>query len=381
MVAPAPGGDRRIAADDEQTDELTTAARLVFDAASGVVGLVAGTHRAIAGAGLLSGFVYACVNAGVTIGGAVADLAITTTGIGRHYRPLQSTVTGRWVGAALNGAVGDSLTGRYAALATPMCLRDNGADVPMEALREHYPEASPHVVVMVHGLVENEEWWQAGEADNQVDFGRGLTEDLAVSVLYVRYNSGRRVADNGRELAELLAEVIDNWPVKVERLSLVGHSMGGLVARSAVHQAVDLPWTAVLGDVICLGTPHQGSDVERAAEVVGRTLGLFRESAPLATLFTLRSSGIKDLGHGHPFEPVPGGRQLFVAATLAVDPDSWPGRVFGDLLVRPASATDPTQPADRRTLGGISHSALLRHPRVYAEIRGWLTSPAVRASR
>ncbi|MFI9383706.1 esterase/lipase family protein [Kutzneria sp. NPDC052558] len=346
----------------------------MFDAAGGVVGVVAGTHRAIAGAGPLSGFVYACVNAGLTIGGAVADLAITSTGIGRHYRPLQSTVTGRRLGAALNGAVGDRLTGRYAALATPMRLRDNGVDVPVAALRAHHPDASSHVVVLVHGLVENEEWWQAGDG---VDFGRGLAEDLGVSVLRVRYNSGRRVADNGRELAVLLADVADNWPVPIERLSLIGHSMGGLVARAAVHHASadGLAWAAVLGDVVCLGTPHQGSDVERAAEAVGRALGLFRESAPLATLFTLRSSGIKDLRHGHAFEPAPSGRQLFVAATLAVDPASWPGRLFGDLLVRPNSAADPTQPADRRTLGGLSHTALLRHPRVYAEIRRWLSTP------
>jgi len=351
----------------------------VFDAASGVVGLVAGTHRAIAGKGVLSGFVYACVNAGVTIGGAVADLAITTTGIGRHYRPLQSTAAGRRVGAALNGAVGDRLTGRYAALATPMRLRDNGVDVPASALSEHHPEASPHVVVLVHGLVENEERWQTADADDRVDFGRGLAEDVGASVLHVRYNSGRPVAENGRELAVLLAEVVDNWPVPIERLSLVGHSMGGLVARSAVHHAVTdgRAWVAVLGDVVCLGTPHQGSDVERAAEAVGRALGLFRQSAPLATLFTLRSSGIKDLRHGHAFEPA--GRQLFVAATLAADPDSWPGRTFGDLLVRPSSATDPTQPADRRTLGGLSHNALLRHPRVYAEVRRWLTTPAAPA--
>jgi pimeloyl-ACP methyl ester carboxylesterase len=361
---------------------LTTAARLVFDAASGVVGLVAGTHRAISRTGVLSGFVYACVNAGITIGGAVADLALTTTGLGRHYRPLQSTVAGRRIGAALNGAVGDSLTGRYAALATPMRLRDRGVDVPPEALGQLHPDASPHVIVLVHGLVENEEWWQSAEADERVDFGRGLAEDLGASVLYVRYNSGRPVVDNGRELALLLAEVVANWPVPLERLSLVGHSMGGLVARSAVHHAVTAgrPWAAVLGDVVCLGTPHQGSDVERAAEAVGRTLGLFRQSEPLATLFVLRSAGIKDLRHGRIAASERAGRQLFVAATLARDPDSWPGRLFGDLLVTPTSATDPTQPADRRTLGGISHSALLRHPRVYAEIRGWLISPATPAS-
>ncbi|MFC0436861.1 triacylglycerol lipase [Kutzneria buriramensis] len=337
------------------------------------------THRAIAPPALpdFSGFVYGCVNAGVTIAGAVADLALTATGIGQHYRPLQATMTGRRVGAALNGAIGDSLTGRYAALATPMRLRHKGIDLPTTALAERWPDPSRHVIVMIHGLAENEEWWQGGDADDRTDFGRCLTEDLGASVLYVRYNSGRQVTDNGRELAELLADVFDHWPVPVERLSLVGHSMGGLVARSAVRHADagDSAWVAALGEVICLGTPHRGSPVERTAEFVGRTLGSFHQSAPLATLFTLRSAGIKDLRHGLLHDPgtTSPGRQLFVAATLARDPGSWPGRVFGDLLVTPASATDPAQQADRHTFGGIGHAALLRHSRVYAELRRWLS--------
>lgn len=357
----------------------------MFDAARGVVGLVSRTHRALAPPVLpaISGFVYGCVNAGFTIAGAVADLTITATGVGRHYRPLQATVAGRRVAATLNGAVGDSLTGRYAALATPMRLRHEGLDVPATALAEHCPHPSRHVIVMIHGLAENEEWWQGGDTADRTDFGRRFTDDLGASVLYVRYNSGRQVTDNGRELAELLAEVTTAWPVPVERLSLIGHSMGGLVARSAVRHAVagGLTWVPALGEVICLGTPHQGSDVERAAELIGRALGRFRGSAPLAALFTLRSTGIKDLRHGLAVEhrdlrTTPPGRQLFVAATLAQDPSSWPGRWFGDLLVTPASATDPTQHADRRAFGGISHSALLRHPRVYAELRRWLADPA-----
>jgi triacylglycerol lipase len=355
--------------------------RLLFDAASGVVGMVSRTHRAIAPPVLpaISGFVYGCVNAGLTIAGAAAHLAVTATGVGRHYRPLQTTVAGRRVGAALNGAIGDNLTGRYAALATPMRLRHNGVDVPTTALADHYPQPSGHVIVMIHGLVENEEWWQGDEEGDRVDFGRRLTDDLAASVLYVRYNSGRPVADNGRELAELLAAVADDWPVPVQRLSLVGHSMGGLVARSAVRHAMagNLVWTAQLGEVICLGTPHQGSDVERTAEFVGRALGWFRQSAPLAPLFTLRSAGIKDLRDGLAVirdEPTAPGRQLFLAATIAKDPASWPGRVLGDLLVTPASATDLRQPADRYVFGGISHSALLRHPQVYAELRRWLST-------
>jgi triacylglycerol lipase len=342
------------------------------------VGTVFRTQRAVAPPVVsdIFGFVHGCVNAGVTFAGAVTDLALTTTGVGRFYSPLQATLAGRRVGAALNGAIGDSLTGRYAALATPMRLRHDGVDIPTATLAEHYPRPSRHVIVMIHGLAENEEWWQGVDTEDRTDFGRCLTADVGASVLYVRYNSGRPIADNGRELADLLDDVVDDWPVPVERLSLVGHSMGGLVARSAVRHGVacDLAWADTLAEVVCLGTPHQGSDVERAAEFAGRTLGHFRQSAPLAELFTLRSAGIKNLRHGIPEEPGdPPGRQMFLAATIAQDPLSWQGRVFGDLLVTPASATDARQRADRHTFGGISHAALLRHPRVYTELRRWLS--------
>lgn len=116
----------------------------MFDAANGVVGLVSRTHRAIAPPVFtaIPNFVYGCVNAGVTAVGAVTDLALTATGLGQHYRPLQATAAGRRAGAVLNGAVGNSLIGPYAALATPTRLRHQGVDLLGE-LAKLFPGFTP----------------------------------------------------------------------------------------------------------------------------------------------------------------------------------------------------------------------------------------------
>ena len=37
--------------------------------------------------------------------------------------------------------------------------------------------------------------------------------------VYVRYNTGRRISENGRSLAELLEETVADWPVDVEEIA------------------------------------------------------------------------------------------------------------------------------------------------------------------
>ena len=74
--------------------------------------------------------------------------------------------------------------------------------------------------------------------------------------------------------------------------------MGGLVARSASHQAAaGAAWPRQLRDLVFLGTPHLGAPLERR----GRGVDLL--SAPpharaLALLGRTRSAGITDLRHG-----------------------------------------------------------------------------------
>jgi triacylglycerol lipase len=324
--------------------ELRTGVRLAFDALAGVVGVVQDMHRAIAARGLgavgelqssLAAPVYTAVRAGLALGGAVAETALHGS-----TRSLPVGLTG-----VLNGAVGDRLATHYPALATRLQAVVDG---PLDG----------HVVVFLHGLVHTELHW--GHRD--------VAEEVGASALHVRYNSGLDIAANGRDLAALLEDLVGEHPIT--RLSLVGHSMGGLVARAAVHEAVaaDQRWLPLLRDVVCLGTPHLGSPVERGAAAVARLLGAFPESAPLGELVDRRSAGIKDLARGVPLTAAPLVRQHFLAATAATDPTGVPGRLVGDLLVSTTSATDPAQEADRHVLGGLSHLALLRHPAVRARL-------------
>jgi triacylglycerol lipase len=405
------------AAGPEPGDEIRAGAGLLFDAVDGIVGIAQGMHRAFSPFRRLSGIdrtggvdrtsgdtagatpsfadlAFGTVRAATAVAAVVTDVALDVSGIGTRVRPLRDTGWGRRLGAVLNGAIGDRLAGDYPALATPLRLRVTGTDVhpDTDRLAEHYPHATGHVVVLLHGLVHDEANWRRFDREGSPlpDFGERLAADLGATAVYVRYNSGRHISDNGRELADLLTGLVTSWPVRVDRISLVGHSMGGLVARSAVHQAVarEQPWLAPLRDVVCLGSPHRGSGVERGADVTARLVGRFDRSAPLATLFTHRSAGIKDLRQGSldesdwsdpdgtvrrtRYEVAPHVRQYFLAATLARDPAGLRGRLVGDLLVSPASATDAGQAARRYAIGGIGHTELMRHPRVYAQVRRWL---------
>ena len=161
-------------------------------------------------------------------------------------------------------------------------------------------------MIFVHGVIETDEWWsgpaRARAGDPTAigeDFGTRLTRDLA-STVQIRYNSGRHVSHNGADLADLLDELVTAWPRPVRRLVLVGHSMGGLVARSALHQAFERgrTWPHRTRHLVCLGTPHTGAPLERGANALAWGLRQLDESAPFAALLAARSAGIKDMRHG-----------------------------------------------------------------------------------
>ena len=117
-----------------------------------------------------------------------------------------------------------------------------------------------------------------------------LARDLGFTPIYLRYNSGRHVSENGRDLAALLERLEAEWPAPIEELAIVGYSMGGLVARSACHagEAASHGWRDRLRTLVCLGTPHHGSPLERWGNLVDRLLGVSRYSAPFARLGKIR---------------------------------------------------------------------------------------------
>jgi pimeloyl-ACP methyl ester carboxylesterase len=234
---------------------------------------------------------------------------------------------------ALNGLVGDVLE-------PPLAIE-------MHAARVGPPQRN--VLVWVHGLGETEHVW-------------GHPDLPGWQSIHLRYNTGRSIADNGASLAALLAEI------DADRIALVGHSMGGLVARSACAQGG--AWTQRVTHTISLGTPHDGAPLAQAVHHLETVLRLAPETRPFARLLGRRSAGIRDLRRGvrDTLLPAPA-RHGFVAATVTQDADHLVGRLLGDALVLAASASGE---GELRALGGAHHLALLHDPRVREQLVAWL---------
>jgi pimeloyl-ACP methyl ester carboxylesterase len=252
--------------------------------------------------------------------------------------------------------------------------------------------ATPQIAVFVHGLGETEHAW------GSPSYGDRLQRDLGLTPVFVRFNSGRRISENGASLAALLDELVDGWPVAVERIVIVGHSMGGLVARSACHDGGD--WTPLVSHVISLGTPHMGAPLEQAVHAMSAALHLAPETRPFARLLRRRSAGIRDLRRGSLVDEdwlgqdpdalrakaskeVPlleGATHCFVAATVTRSAKHPLGRLLGDALVLAPSASGRSRTRrlafdDGLSLGRTHHLALLNHPEVYEQLRAWLEAP------
>ncbi|MEM6927662.1 MAG: alpha/beta fold hydrolase, partial [Myxococcota bacterium] len=267
--------------------------------------------------------------------------------------PLRSDIVGtpEWVAdaalGAVNAAIGDHLAERDNALDLGLVLRHG----------DRYLDASTDlagtVVVLVHGLGTTEWCWSLFAEDYHGDpattFGTLLVQDTGSTVVFARYNTGRPVATNGRELAE----AIERHTKGAERIVLVGHSMGGLVSRAACQAAATAghTWLTRTDLVVSLGTPHQGAPLARFGQTATEGLGAIDLPATriLSRILAGRSAGVRDLEHGDvgdagpdpdaraaPEDRVvplqPGIRYAFLSATVAArdDPASaW----LGDLLV------------------------------------------------
>lgn len=308
---------------------------------------------------------------------------------------------GRLAVGAINGMWGDRLYRRRSALETSMAVRRAGRDVPPDAggLARAFPDATRRLAVFVHGLCETEDAWRLG-ARRSVPYGDRLRAELGYTPVYIRYNSGRHISHNGRALAALMDAVVENWPVPVTEIALVGHSMGGLVARGACHYAGvggTTSWRDRVRHVFMLGAPHTGAPLELAANAACHAASQLPETRPFAAPLKARSAGVKDLGFGYvvdedwaghdpdafwtntgtvvPF--LPGANHYFVSATLSREADAPLGRVIGDLLVLHRSAWAHRARGERLQfpvehyshLGGATHFDLLNHPAVYGQIR------------
>ena len=392
--------------------DLRGATRLAADATLGLADLVEAMHERIAtlpGAaqdgrmtGILgiSGLVYKSIR-GVTrlVGGSLDALLGAVGLLTPMLQPAGEPVSREREAmlAALNGVFGDHLVASANPLATAMSLRHGGRALVLDtaSLQAALPAATGRLVVLIHGLCMNDLQWQREGQDH----GVMLARELGFTPVYLRYNSGRHVHSNGLEFAGLLEQLLAAWPVPLQRVLLLGHSMGGLLARSALHQATQIGhhWPARVDDLVCLGTPHHGAPLERAGHGVDILLGAAPYAAPLARLARVRSAGITDLRHGNLLPPrhAANGRLLppasvplpaemrchAIAAQLGDTAKALKGRVLGDGLVPMASAlgrharparTLAFAPERQAVLQGMNHLGLLSRPEVAAQLLRWL---------
>jgi pimeloyl-ACP methyl ester carboxylesterase len=392
-----------------EPDELRALSTLSFDELRAGVGGLANLHQAIAGRAFggvgaaaapvrtvhdaVAGGVYAALGAGAAATGRLTEEALALRGPGG--RAVTSTPRGAAAVAILTGLRGDALAAENSPLHEAMSVRVAGRPVPAEAaaLAAAFPAAADRIVVFVHGLFETEHSWR----HEGRSFGEVLAREHGWTPVDVRYSTGLHISENGRALDDLLAALVDAWPVPVQRIALVGHSMGGLVARSAAHHGHEqaAAWTRLVSDVVSLGSPHFGSPVAQAVNVASAALHVVPETRPMAGFLRRRSAGIRDLQAGSLVDDdwrgqdpdalraaarseVPllaGATHTFVSATVTRSPRHPIGRLVGDGLVLGPSAhgRHRTQrvrfDAELVHVGAVHHFALLRDRQVLALLR------------
>lgn len=324
-------------------------------------------------------------------------------------KPKSRRRWGSWALGVLNGVVGDYLHERGNELQVDMGVMHDGRVVPLDtaSLARAFPGARSRICVFVHGLVCTESLWSWPDVP-EMSYGELLRRDFGWTPVYVRYNTGLRISDNGERFDVLLDKLLASWQPKLEELVLVGHSMGGLVIRSACHTATTAGhrWTDLVTRAVYLGSPHQGAPLER----FGNVLSWLLRATPTpytrvaADAVDLRSKGIKDLRfsnlvrqdwegrdpdglldnrRGH-IPLLPHVEHYLAAGTLARDERNLLNRLVGDGLVtvpsasgRPAgSEQGPLFPQENvRVFPGIDHMALAYHPEVYEQLKSWLARP------
>ena len=389
-----------------------------FDNLLRVPGLAVPTRLVQAVHDAITQGVYAAVRHG---GGAALTLAAGAE--------LRASAPGRVPGrkerllrSALNGAVGDALAAAGNPLAVRMSLHASvlATQPPLQLQPDALAPLRSRLCVFIHGLGCDEASWRLRPAawagsrwerliaqGAAVGYGDLLERELDLSAVYLRYNTGLPIEANALRLAALLGELMGAAP-QVRELVLVGHSMGGLVARRAwaIAASEAQAWAACTAMLICLGSPHQGAGLAKLGEVASAMLMATDVTRPLGRVAEARSQGVKDLRNGLAI-PAPGTARTslpgelpgerpgespsastvplrLLYATLGHASDSadspggaWMGKLFGDGLVHAASASDDglTGDVQRVEITGLGHMGLLGDPRVYAQIRRWVGAP------
>ncbi|MBF0106945.1 MAG: hypothetical protein HQM16_16655 [Deltaproteobacteria bacterium] len=293
--------------------------------------------------------------------------------------------------SVINGIIGDTLDKTKSRLAIKMSLIGNVCD------------DAGKICILVHGLCASEDSWQFSD-DPQTTYGSLLIKDFGYSPFYLRYNSGLHISTNGRLLNRHINRLCNNRSQKIREIIFIGHSLGGLVIRSACHYGMksNSNWTRRVKKIFLLGTPHHGSDVEKLGNLTTTVLKIIPNHVThgISHLGNKRSAGIKDLRFGylldedwkghdqdallkdnrHPVPLLKAVDYYIIAGTISKKSNNLFAQYFGDGMVNSNSVTGKSfkkskhihfLPKYFRTFKGISHAKLSCHADVYDQIKKW----------
>lgn len=391
----------------DRENDIRGVNQLAVDAVTGLTDIVEALHYTILSLGLhdkdqptktrgVTGFVYRNIR---SIAGLVGDkIDFSLSQFGSAFGPDDLSLKREVAISMLNGVLGDYLLERQNPLAVIMQLRRDGKALSDVALRNLIEKSDGKILLMVHGLCMNDLQWQVDEHDHGIELAR----ELGYEPIYLHYNTGRHISENGRDFAALLEYLVTLSPQPLS-LSILAHSMGGLVSRSAFHYGDEArhTWLAQVNKMVFLGTPHHGSTLEKGGNLIDVLLASNPYSLPFAKLGKMRSAGITDLRYGSIIDEdwqgkdrfsyardargslaLPNGVHCYTVAAVKGKQSTIVGdRLVGDGLVNIDSALGRhndnllhlTFPEHHQWIGrDMNHMDLLYHPDVYRKIRNWL---------
>jgi pimeloyl-ACP methyl ester carboxylesterase len=303
--------------------------------------------------------------------------------------------------SVLNGVIGDYLEEKKNPLKIEMQFRYRLKSILLDrkSIKETYPNVNGKILLMLHGSCMNDIQWTRKEHNH----GNIIAKELNKTPIYLNYNSGRHISTNGKNLNDCLEELVKNWPVPIEELVIIAHSMGGLVARSALYYGgqEQKNWTKHLKKIVFLGTPHHGSHVERKGNYLDIILEAIPYVKPFARLGKIRSAGVTDLRYGNlvdedwqdndRFErkadqrqhiPLPNQIEFYsIAAVIGKKTTTVSAKILGDTLVDVKSALGQHKNPDKNLLFKKenswivyenNHLDLLSNPKIMEKIKEWL---------
>jgi len=395
----------------KESSDLQGIARLITDATLGITNLVEAMHKRIVHPPFLPStqIQYLITNiAGIAYNNIRWSTKFIGNGLDKALErfasvigEIETTDKREALRSVLNGVIGDYLEETENPLQIDMQFRHQGKAISIDNknLEKVYPAINGKILLLVHGSCMNDIQWTRKDHNH----GTKLAKELEKTPIYLHYNSGLHISSNGQYLNDLLEKLVLNWPVPVEELTILAHSMGGLVARSALYygQQQEKSWTKDLKKIIFLGTPHHGSSLEKIGNYLDAVLEAVPYAKPFARLGKIRSAGVTDLRYGNLLDedwqnndrfeiksdnrqslPLPNEIDCYcVAAVVGKATKSNSSRLLGDNLVGLKSALGKHKNPDK-TLNfkkeniwiayENNHMDLLSNPIIYTKLKKWM---------